>query len=104
DPSITNFQRNEPLIYTRDGRRPARYFVQSIQRVRPDHYKISASSMVGLLERMSHRGGIYTGQTVDEVVRAICGTLPVHIKTDLAKIALYGWLPYVKPPDSSARD
>lgn len=104
DPSITNFQRNEPLIYTRDGRRPARYFVQSIQRVRPDHYKISASSMVGLLERMSHRGGIYTGQTVDEVVRDICGTLPVHIKTDLAKIALYGWLPYVKPPDSSARD
>lgn len=104
DPAIVIFQRNEPLIYQRDGRMPVLYFVQAIQRVGPRHYTISGTSMVGLLEQMPHKGGIYTGQTVKDVVTEICGTLPVYIKSNLADIALYGWLPYVKPPDSSARD
>lgn len=104
DPSIVDFQRNDPLLYTRDDHLPARYYVQSIRRVGSDRYVISATSIVGLLEQMAHRGGIYTGQTVQEVVSEICGPLPVKIKTILADTALYGWLPYVRPPDSSARD
>lgn len=104
NPSIVDFQRNDPLLYTRDGHLPARYYVQSIRRVGSDRYVISATSIVGLLEQMAHRGGIYTGQTVQEVVSEICGPLPVKIKTILADTALYGWLPYVRPPDSSARD
>ena len=104
DPSITNFQRNEPLIYRRDGRMPVLYYVQSIQRVGPKLYTISGTSKVGLLEQLPHRGGIYVGQTVAAVVRDICGPLPVYIKSNLADMKLYGWLPYAKPPDRSARD
>lgn len=104
DPSITNFQRNEPLIYRRDGRMPVLYYVQSIQRVGPKLYTISGTSKVGLLEQLPHRGGIYAGQTVAAVVRDICGPLPVYIKSNLADMKLYGWLPYAKPPDRSARD
>lgn len=104
DPSIVNFQRNEPLIYRRDGRMPVFYYVQSIQRVGPELYTIGGTSKVGLLEQRSHRGGIYTGQTVVEVVQDICKPLPVYVKSSLAGIELYGWLPYAKPPDRSARD
>ena len=104
DPAIVDFQRNDPLLYTRGGHLPERYFVQSISRVGTNLYTISATSIVGLLEQMEHKGGIYTGQTVPEVVSEICGSLPVHVKTIFADTALYGWLPYVRPPESSARD
>lgn len=104
DPSIVDFQRNDPLLYTRGDKLPERYFVQSINRVGANSYTISATSIVGLLEQMEHKGGIYTGQTVPEVVSEICGSLPVHVKTIFADTALYGWLPYVRPPESSARD
>jgi hypothetical protein len=104
DPSIVNFQRNEPLIYRRDGRMPVLYYVQSIQRVGPKLYTISGTSKVGLLEQLPHRGGIYAGQTVAAVVRDICGPLPVYIKSNLSNMKLYGWLPYAKPPNRSARD
>lgn len=104
DSSIVNFLRNEPLIYRRNGRMPVFYYVQSIQRVGPELYTISGTSKVGLLEQRSHRGGIYTGQTVVEVVQDICKPLPVYVKSSLAGIELYGWLPYAKPPDRSARD
>lgn len=104
DPAIVDFQRNDPLLYTRGNHLPERYFVQSISRVGTNRYTISATSIVGLLEQMEHKGGIYTGQTVPEVVNEICGSLPVKVKTIFADTALYGWLPYVKPPDASARD
>lgn len=104
DPAIVDFQRNDPLLYTRENHLPERYFVQSISRVGTNRYTISATSIVGLLEQMEHKGGIYTGQTVPEVVGEICGSLPVKVKTIFQDTALYGWLPYVKPPESSARD
>ena len=104
DPAIVDFQRNDPLLYTRGDHLPERYFVQSISRVGTNRYTISATSIVGLLEQMEHKGGIYTGQTVPEVVGEICGSLPVKVKTIFQDTALYGWLPYVKPPESSARD
>lgn len=104
DPAIVDFQRNDPLLYTRGDHLPERYFVQSISRVGTNRYTISATSIVGLLEQMEHKGGIYTGQTVPEVVGEICGSLPVKVKTIFQDTALYGWLPYVKPSESSARD
>lgn len=104
DPAIVDFQRNDPLLYTRGDHLPERYFVQSISRVGTNRYTISATSIVGLLEQMEHKGGIYTGQTVPEVVGEICGSLPVKVKTIFQDTALYGWLPYVKPPENSARD
>lgn len=104
DPSIVHFQRNTPMIYKYRGRQRGIYYVQSIQRVGPDRYDISGTSALGLLEQMEHRGGMYTGETVEEVVRDICGSIPVHIKSILSPIQLYGWLPYCKPPQASARD
>ena len=104
DPSIVRFRRNTPMIYRYRGRQRGIYYVQSIQRVGPDRYDISGTSALGLLEQKEHRGGMYAGQTVDQVVGEICGDIPVHVKSILGPVKLYGWLPYCKPPQASARD
>ena len=75
-----------------------------MERIGPDRYTLTAVSALGLLAQKRHPGGIYTGQTVQEVVTDICGDIPVIIKSNLANIALYGWLPYVAPPKASAKD
>lgn len=92
DKSILNFEQNEPVHYFHRKQQMGIFYVQSIERVSPDHYSIFSISTLGLLEQMDFYGGIYTGQTVQEVVSAICGNIPVIIKTNLQKIKLYGWL------------
>lgn len=59
---------------------------------------------MGALTGMVHAGGIYTGQTVEEVVKEICGNIPSLIKSVYAGVKLYGWLPYADGKERSARD
>lgn len=104
DPAITQFTLNTPMTYFYRDRQKGTYYLQSVTRFSPDHYVLSGLSALGLLAAMSHRGGLYTGETVREVVEDICGSVPVLVKTSLADIQLYGWLPAVDPPQNSARD
>lgn len=90
--------------FYRNGSLHSTYFKETVKRTGPNTYSLSAVSRVGLLERMEHRGGVYTGQTAGEVIREICASIPVQVKSSLEGVKLYGWLPFVKPPDSSARD
>ena len=104
DKNIVVFTENAPLQYYRDNLLRSTYYVQSIKRIGSDKYTISADSAMGLLMKRLHVGGIYTGQTVKEVVNEICGNIPILVKTVFADTKLYGWLPYCKPPESSARN
>lgn len=104
DTSLTEFQRNAPLRYYHGEKLRGTYYVQGIDRIGSDQYRISGDSAVGLLAQRAHPGGIYTGQTVQEVVRDICGAVPVIVESAYADVKLYGWLPYCQPPSSSARD
>ena len=97
--TIRYFDKNEKVEFFRSSRRVGTYQLQSVTRVGPKLYTLSALSAVGLLIVRPHRGGIYTGQTVAEVVAEICGDIPVLIETVYRNIKLYGWLPI-----ASARD
>lgn len=97
--TIRYFDKNEKVEFFRSSRRVGTYHLQSVTRVGPKLYTLSALSAVGLLIVRPHRGGIYTGQTVAEVVAEICGDIPVLIETVYRNIKLYGWLPI-----ASARD
>lgn len=101
---IVVFTENAPLQYYRENILRSTYYVQSIKRIGGDKYTISADSAMGLLMKRLHVGGIYTGQAVKEVVNEICGNIPILVKTVFADTKLYGWLPYCKPPKSSARN
>lgn len=93
DPSITDFVQNTPIYYFHRERQMGVFYVQSITRIGPNRYTIYGISAVGLLDQWQHYGGIYTGQTVEEIVTEICRNIPFIIKTNLASTKLYGWLP-----------
>ena len=97
--TIRYFDKNEKVEFFRSSRRVGTYHLQSVTRVGPKLYTLSALSAVGLLIVRPHRGGIYTGQTVAEAVAEICGDIPILIETVYRNIKLYGWLPI-----ASARD
>lgn len=100
DPSILDFQRNVKLLYYIKSDRPLVFRVQNIKRIASNLYEISATSTLGLLSEGQHMGGIYTGQTAEDVIQDICGSVPVIIKDVLKKIKLYGWLPIAAPRDN----
>lgn len=98
--TIRSFKKNDKVEYFRSGSRVGVYYLQSVTRVGPKLYTLSALSAVGLLIVRPHRGGIYTGQTVAEVVAEICGDIPVLVETVYRNIKLYGWLPIASARDS----
>lgn len=97
---LTEFERNAPLTYFHDEEQVGIFYVQDVSRTGPVLYKISATSAIGLLIEGIHYGGIYTGQTVKEVLPSICGTIPYEIKTSFESVQLYGWLPVASPRDN----
>ena len=97
DKAIMGFAKNDKVEYFRDGRRVGVYYLQTVERVGSDAYTLSALSALGRLITMRHVGGIYTGQTVAEVVPQICGPVAVMIESVYASRKLYGYLPYSNP-------
>lgn len=109
DKAIMGFAKNDKVEYFRDGRRVGVYYLQTVERVGSAAYTLSALSALGRLITMRHVGGIYTGQTVAEVVPQICGPVEVMIESVYASRQLYGYLPYSNPDTKtgngrSARD
>nr|DAO92568.1 MAG TPA: 43 kDa tail protein [Caudoviricetes sp.] len=102
--ALMAFALDDPVELVHRGERLLLCYIQSVTRTGPKTYRVYATSGVGLLIRRPHRGGIYTGQTVDQVLPGIFGNIPYRCKTGLGRRQLYGWLPYCKPQDSSARD
>lgn len=93
DPALSNTAKNEKLTYFHNNAQTGVFFVQSVSRIGADRYKLSAVSAMGLLDQRQHYGGIYTGQTAQELISDICGPVPVIVKSILAGMTLYGWLP-----------
>ena len=110
DPSIMAFQKNDAIRFWENDSDASMqtYYLRSIERTGATAYKIVAWSAVGLLATIPHKGGIYTGQTVSDVISDICGSVPVVVKSVFANVKLYGWLPYCQPKTNgqgkSARD
>lgn len=102
--ALMAFALDDPVELVHRGERLLLCYIQNVTRTGPKTYRVYATSGVGLLIRRPHRGGIYTGQTVDQVLPGIFGNIPYRVKTGLGRRQLYGWLPYCKPKDSSARD
>lgn len=103
DPTIVNFRLNDPVIYYRTDTPTAVYFVQGITRSGVDRYIISAVSSLGRLEKAQHYGGIYNGDRAEDVIKDICGDVPVLVKTSVRDLGLYGYLPIASARDNLAQ-
>lgn len=90
---VVEYHHNDNLI--------CRFYLESIKRVGQYAYRLNCLSGIGMLLTSYHYGGIYTGQTVEEVVSDIIGGIvPFSIEESLAKTPLYGWLKKSKRRDN----
>lgn len=104
DSSILEFEQDTRLTYVHSTDLPAYFYIQDITRTGPDEYAISAMSAIGrLIHGEQHYGGIYTGQTVGQVIPEICGPVPCVVKTNLQNVQIYGWLPIASRRDNLAQ-
>ena len=101
---LAAFPDNTPIVIYRNNAIKARFVKRGVSRIGPNTYSLIGRSPMGALTGMIHSGGIYTGQTVAEVAKEICGGIPILVKTVYAETKLYGWLPYANGKDRSARD
>ena len=104
DSSILEFEQDTRLTYVHSTDLPAYFYIQDITRTGPDEYALSAMSAIGrLIHGEQHYGGIYTGQTVGQVIPEICGPVPCVVKTNLQDVQIYGWLPIASRRDNLAQ-
>ena len=72
-----------------------RFYVTGVFRVAKKQYQIKCVSAFGMLDDLPHAGGIYGGQTVEEVLDEIIGdTVPYGVDQTVAGWIVGGWLPY----------
>lgn len=90
--ALEAFKRNDKLLYYHDDKLRGTYYIESVDRTGKYTFTIKANDAIALLEQSSHFGGIYTGQTVAELVKDICN-IPYIVQTRFAEVKMYGWLP-----------
>lgn len=95
-----DFQRNTKLTYSFNGSIFGVFYIQKIKQQTSIEYKITATSIIGILSESDHYGGMYSGITVKELIADICGNVAYSIKTSLQDIKLYGHLPIATRRDN----
>ena len=102
--ALLSFEIDDPVTYFYRDNKRGTFYLQSVTQVAWNKYDLYATSAIGLLLKRVHRGGIYSGTSAESLLSSICGPIPFRMQTRFSNSKLYGWLPYVKPPASSARD
>lgn len=93
DPTVSQFTVDSEVILSHNSQRLKTFFLQSVSRESKYIYRFEAVSAAGVLDKRDYYGGIYTGQTVRDVVADICKNFPASVASNVAGIKLYGWLP-----------
>ena len=71
-----------------------KHYLEKPTRVGSTQWKLNCVSGIGLLLTSYHWGGIYTGQTLRELVADIIGgIIPYTLDQELGEMPMYGWLP-----------
>ena len=103
DQTLVKFSVDSKVTLSYNNKHIKTFYLQEIKRSGKYVYDFSAVSIAGVLDKRSHYGGIYNGQTVKTVVTDIFGTLPISVASNVANIKLYGWLPVATRRESLAQ-
>lgn len=91
-----------PVWYYRDNDLVGRFYVSNVDRIARNKYRISCVSVIGLLDKMYHGGGLFIASTFQTVLNHILaedehGTgspvIDYVIDQDVADLPVSGWLP-----------
>jgi len=90
-----------PVWYFKNGTLVYKFFINEITRVTKIEFKLECVSAIGLLAKSSHIGGVYTGQTVSDVLEEIIGNIVEYsIDEDVAVTQVFGYLPFKSRRDN----
>ncbi len=92
DPTVLTI--GTPLMYYFDNALIGRFYIDEIIRNSNDTYTFRCISSVGILERTSHYGGIFTGETVKSVLIDLLTGIDYELDDSVEDLRLYGYLPY----------
>lgn len=90
----SNLAIGTPLLYYFNNVLIGKFYIDKINRNGNDIYSFNCISSIGMLERAKHYGGIYTGQTVKEVLQVLLAGIDYELDASLEDLKLYGYLPY----------
>lgn len=100
NPLSTSFQQNTPIVQYRDGSQTAIWYLQSIDRIGADVYKLNGISSLGRLTQRTHYGGIYNGVQAQTIIAEIMGDMPYYVDNVFKTVLVYGWLPIATARDN----
>lgn len=85
-----------PVYYYIEDHLVLKHYISSVTRQTKNAYNLKCFSVVGLLESISHVGGMYTGETIEDIIDSIFDgvTTDYDVDEEIAGIKVYGWLPY----------
>lgn len=71
------------------------YYLNKVERLNKETFKLNCFSAVGLMDKQMHIGGIYSGERFDYVLAEILGNgFEYIVDPDVAALQVFGWLPY----------
>lgn len=90
-----------PIWYYSDDILIGKFYSKQVVRSGKTRFDITAVSYSGIMDGQQHYGGIYTGQTFQEVAADIIGNSDLFTcSDDVASIKVYGWLPIASRRDN----
>lgn len=94
-PADETLEEGTVLYWMHGANLKGKFYVRDVTRTGVKTYQVTAYSAIGLLETVRHSGGIYTGQTAEDMLLEIIGNnFPFSVSDDVAAQRVYGWLPY----------
>ena len=100
NPFVEQFQQNTPVVQYADGAQTAIWYLQSVDRMGKNIYKMSGFSSLGRLTQITHYGGIYNGVAAETIIADIMGNIPYYIDNVFRGVLVYGWLPIATARDN----
>ena len=85
-----------PIYLYRGEIQISKMYLETIEQTSPETYQLNCVSEIGLLDKQIHKGGIYTGATLETVIADIIGGsgYSYTVNSSLSNLRIYGWLPY----------
>lgn len=100
-PDLLSVPYATPVWYYQNNVLRLRMYVDHVERVSKTDFTVTCVSAIGLLDKQTHLGGLYAGQTVTQVLTDIIGgAVPFSVASDLASVRVYGWLPIENKRDA----
>lgn len=84
-----------PVYFYKDDIQIGKAYLSTVERIGREEYRLTCISEIGLMDGQIHKGGLYSGESFTTVLNEITGGQYQYTVTeDVAKLRVYGWLPY----------